>query len=345
MILQEKKKFIIILVFLFLLVGCSSNKTNNVKLETGYKLGTVVKIKIYDQEAKKLIKESFELLDEVENKMSSHIAESEINKINRQAGQQVVKVSADTYYVLKKALKYARLSQGVFDPTVGPLVRLWRIGTKEEQIPQEKELKKRLKLVDYSELKLKSEGRVFLTKEGMKLDVGGIAKGYAADKIIDYLKEKDVQSAYIDIGGNVSVLGSKPDNDFWQVGIQDPKKDRGKVLAAIGVKDKTIVTSGNYERYFMKNGKRYHHLLNPNTGYPARKDIISATVVTNNSLQADALSTAVYILGSKEGLSLINKLDDVEALLVTRNNRIYLTSGLKGQVEILAKNNYQVRGQ
>lgn len=335
--MKNKKLYILALIFVLSLTisSCSNNEVNSVT-KTSYKMGTVVKVKVYSSKAESIVKTALGLLDKLEEKLSAHIKSSEISKINEMAGKRAVKVSNDTYNVVSKAVEYAELSQGRFDPTIGPVVDLWGIGTKEQNIPNGKELGKKKKLVNYKQVRLYPEAKkVKLMKEGMKLDVGGIAKGYAADKVIDLFKEKGVPKAFISLGGNVSVLGTKADGSAWKVGIQDPKEGRGKVMASVELKNKTVVTSGNYERYFMKNGVRYHHILNPNTGRPARNGVISSTIVADSSFDADALSTVVYIMGVKEGLKLINDLADVQALIVTENNKVYATSEIKDKVNLL----------
>jgi thiamine biosynthesis lipoprotein len=341
--LKSRGITIIILVLLVsVLASCTTADKDKFELKTGYKMGTVFKVKIHGPQAEKLAEESFAIIDEIENKMSSNLVDSEINKINRAAGKQKVKVSATTYEVLSKALEYAELSGGSFDPSIAPLVELWGIGTEKEQVPTQKKIKEKSKLIDYKQVQLLDNNNILLSRAGMKLDVGGIAKGYAADKVIAYLQKNNVQSAFIDIGGNVSVLGTKPDNELWTVGIQDPKQERGQVVATIDVADKTIVTSGNYERYFTRGGTRYHHILDPETGYPAKKGIISASIITEKSFDADALSTAVYILGKEEGLALVNSLEDVEAMIITDDNKIHLTSNIRDNVEILNNSDYEV---
>ena len=342
--MKNKKSYILALIFILSLtiISCSNNEVNSVT-KTSYKMGTVVKVKVYSSKADSIIKTTFGMLDKLEEKLSAHIESSEINKINEMAGRRAVKVSNDTYDVVSKAVEYAELSQGRFDPTIGPLVQLWGIGTKEQKIPSEKELAKKNKLVDYQKVELyPDKNKIKLLKEGMKLDVGGIAKGYAADKVINFLQEKGVQRAFISLGGNVSVLGTKADGSAWEVGIQDPKESRGNVMASVELKNKTVVTSGNYERYFMKNGVRYHHILNPNTGRPARKEIISSTIIADKSFDADALSTVVYILGVEKGLALVNDLEGVQALLVTENNTVHTTKGIKDKINLLKDNKYQM---
>lgn len=342
--MRSKKLYILGIVFVLILAGIFfyNNRTTS-KTKTSYKMGTVVKIKVYSSQADSVIGAAFGLLDKLEQELSSHIEDSEINNINARAGEKAVKVSDDTYQVISKALEYAKLSRGRFDPTIGPLVQLWGIGTENQKVPSDDLLKEKEKLVNYKQVRLyPEEKKIKLLKEGMKLDVGGIAKGYAADQVIELFKERKVKRAFISLGGNVSVLGTKADGSPWKVGIQDPKASRGKVMATIEVKNKTVVTSGNYERYFMKNGVRYHHILNPNTGRPAKNGIISATIVADNSFDADALSTVVYIMGVDQGLKLINELSNVQALVVTENNNIYFSKGLKDKVNLLKDKKYQI---
>ncbi|AGB41900.1 membrane-associated lipoprotein involved in thiamine biosynthesis [Halobacteroides halobius DSM 5150] len=342
------RKYILVIMIMTMVgfIGCTEREQGmKSSLKTDYMMGTIVKMKVYASQPEKIIKKSFKIMDNLEQKMSLNIKGSEVKEINKLAGQKAVKISDATYQVIKKGLEYAKLSQGAFDPTIGPLVELWGIGTKEAQIPTQKEIANKLKLVDYSKLKLvPQKKKVLLTKDNMKLNLGANAKGYAADKVVQFWKAKGVKSGFISLGGNVSVLGTKPDGSLWKVGIQDPKEPRGNVMAIVEVKGKTVVTSGNYERYFMKDGVRYHHILNPKTGRPTRKRIISATIVTDNlsSLDADTLSTTVYVLGVKKGLELINKLPGVGALVITRNNKVYMTANLKDEVKIIKKDKYKV---
>lgn len=320
-----------------LLVACTSENNSNQKasINTDYKMDTLVKIKMYSEQEEKIIDKVWQRLDELEQKMSQE-AGSEIDKINQAAGKEPVEVSRETYRVIKTGIKYAKLSEGALDPTIAPLVQLWGIGSDNPQVPSAAKINKKLTLVDYKGVKLyPDERKVFLTKKGMKLDVGGIAKGYAADEVVELLKEKGVKSGYISLGGNVSVLGTKPDGSVWTVGIQDPHQPRGEVMAGIELTDKTVVTSGNYERYFKEDGVRYHHILNPETGYPAQQGIISSTIIADNSIDADALSTAVYVLGVEKGLQLIENLSEVEAVVVTKDNKVYMTSNLKNQIDLL----------
>ncbi|WP_018249694.1 FAD:protein FMN transferase [Orenia marismortui] len=342
---KEKKCIIFCLLIMSIgLLGCSAKNTKNSTFKSDYKMGTIVQLKVYGKGVNAIVKSSFNLIDELEQEMSLNIEDSEINQVNKFAGIKGVNVSHDTYQVINKALNYAKLSQGYFDPTIGPVVKLWGIGSENQRVPSKDELADKLKLVDYQLVKLNPETQnISLTREGMILDVGGIAKGYAADEVIELLKSQGIKSAYISLGGNVSVLGTKPDGSNWKVGIQDPKaKNRGEILGIVKVKNKTVVTSGNYERYFIEDGVRYHHILNPQTGYPARNGVISATIIAESSFDADALSTAVYILGVRKGMELISQLDGVEVILVTEENEIYITDNLKKKFEITKDDKYKL---
>ncbi len=331
------------MVFLILLVltfsGCSKEKTSEVISETIYALGTVIDIQIYDEnvdKAKKAIQESIERITEIENKMSVNKDISEVILINENAGENPVQVSEDTFYVLKKAKEYSKLSNGAFDLTIEPIVKLWGIGTEDARVPEKEEITSLLNLVNYEDLKLdESTNKVQLNKKGQAIDLGGIAKGYAGDEIKRILLENDINTAFINLGGNVVTLGTKVDGSSWRIGIQNPLGDRGNYIAVLEVVDKTVVTSGNYERYFIEDGKRYHHIINPKTGYPAEEGIISSTIVTDKSIDADALSTSVYVLGLEKGMELIESLDNVDAVIITEDKNVYITEGLKETFNIV----------
>ncbi|GAB6138392.1 FAD:protein FMN transferase [Halanaerobaculum tunisiense] len=340
---------VLVVILVVMVVGCTgednTSQQGNTKssVQSDYLMGTKVRMKAYHSAPGQVLKDSFSIVEDLEAKMSSSITDSEVNQVNQAAGQKKVQVSADTYQVIKKSLEYAQLTAGSFDPTIGPLVDLWGIGTENAQVPTDKQIKDRLSGVDYKQVELfPANKQVFLKQPDMKLDVGGIAKGYAADQVIDLWQKQGVESGFISLGGNVSVLGAKPDGSPWKVGIQDPKEPRGNVMATVEVRDKTVVTSGNYERYFVEDGVRYHHILNPQTGRPAKKGIISSTIITDNSFDADTLATAVYVLGVKEALKLIRDLPEIEALLINQDKEVYLTSGLEDKVSINQDKKYEI---
>lgn len=343
-----KKRYIVILLIVVMMIiftACQNKRGNGTQQKdaTTFLMGTVVQMRVYGSNAQEVIDNSFDRLREIENEMSTTIASSEISKINSHPGENV-KVNDDTYMVIKKAVEYANLTNGRFDPTVGPLVKLWGIGTEDARVPAEDEIKEALKLINYQWIDL-DDGQmtVMLKKQGMSLDLGAIAKGYAADEVKKIVKDSRVESAYVNLGGNVLVIGEKPDGTPWKIGIQDPRYNRGNVMASIDVRDKTLVTSGNYERYFEKDGVIYHHILDPDTGYPTDSGLLSCTIVTTDSFDADALSTSVFILGPAKGLELIEEIDDVEVILITKDLGIILSSGIEDEVDIL-NDDFQLNG-
>lgn len=347
------KKFLIAVIILIVIIGgmyfignsnqntqtnrpeLTGNNNNEITKSDGseFLMDTLVRLRIHDEQPEQILDETFNKFRYLENKFSKTISESDVNKINSNAGEKAVEVSDDTYKLLKEAYQFAEKTDGAFDPTIGPLVSLWGIGTEDQQVPTEEEIQNTLKKVDYKKLEIKDGNKVFLSEEGMSIDLGAIAKGYAADYVLNYFKEKDVDSAFINMGGNISVHRNKIDGTLWNIGIQDPDQTRGSIIAAVEGEDMSVVTSGNYERYFTKDGVRYHHIINPETGYPARKGIISSTVISNNSSYADALSTSFYILGIERSFDIAKSMDDINIVLVTDDNKAYVSEKLKDRIK------------
>lgn len=308
---------------------------------TEFLMGTIVTVKAYGPGAKPAIDEAFARLHDIEDKMSVNIEKSEVSRINASAGRAAVRVSDDVFYVIKKALDYAALTGGSFDPAIGPLVDLWGIGTDHAKIPAQSQIKAALRLANYQNISLDPETRsVMLKLPGMKLDLGGIVKGYAADEVARIFRKHGVKSAYVDLGGNVSVVGNKPDGRPWRVAIQDPRGQRGSYVGVIEARDMTLVTSGDYERYFEANGKRYHHILSPVTGWPAQSGLMSVTIIGRSSIDADALSTGVFVLGPERGMRLIESLKGIEAVLITKDRHMLVSSGLAGLISEVSKEYY-----
>lgn len=325
-----------IIVFIMIYIFSTRKYEKQEVVKNSYALGTLINLKAYGNNAQKAIDEALERLNDIDDKMSAFKENSEISKITLVAGRSMEFVSDDTYFVVKKAIEYSRILEGTFDPTIRPLVKLWSIGTKEERIPEEAEIKEVKNLVNYKDVILdESNKSIMLKQKDQALDVGGIAKGFAADEVRDIFIQNKIKSALIDLGGNIFALGSKEHNKPWKVGIQNPFKPRGESIAVLSIKNKSVVTSGNYERYFMKYGKRFHHIINPRTGYPSESQIISATIISDNSIDGDGLSTGIYILGVDKSLSIIEAIEDVDAILVTEDKNVYVTSGAKNIVELI----------
>lgn len=326
------------LVAALAVAGCRiSGSKPTASVRTGFALGTLVQVRAYahGEEASKAVDEAFARIEEIEALMSANVPSSDVAKLNREAGGLPTAVADDTLYVVKKAKEYGDLSHGKFDAAIGPLVRMWGIGTDHARVPSPGEIAAAKRLVNYGEVEVdESAGTARLPKAGMALDLGAIAKGFAADEAAEALVEHGVKSAFIDLGGNILVVGSRPDGSPWRVGIQDPWKERGATFAVLPVRDMAVVSSGTYERFFEQDGTRYHHIIDPDTGYPAETGIVSATIVARHAVDADALSTTVFLLGPSDGMSLVTHLTGVEAVIVTEDRQVIVSPGLRGVIEI-----------
>ncbi len=334
--------FFICLSLVFV-TGCRRDRKEDYeKVEkTGYFMGTVITLKMYTHDAEKgerVAEKAFERIKEIETLMSANIQDSDVGRVNGEAGTRWVKVHEDTLEVIKRGIYYGELSGGLFDITVGPLVKLWGIGTENPRVPSSGELEDAVKLIDYRDIGIKEEdGQVMLKNPGMMIDLGGIAKGYAADEVKNVMLSEGIDHAIINLGGNVLTVGGKYDGGYWKIGVQDPDAPTGSPMGTVKVKDRAVVTSGDYERYFEKDGKRYHHILNPATGYPENNGLKGVTIVTPVSFDADALSTTVFLMGLDKGMELVENLEDVEAVFITGDKRVFVSSGLKESFEILDK--------
>jgi len=323
--------------------------------DTQIKMGTVMTIKAYGDKAKEAVVNAFKRVDEIEQLTSTNISSSEVAKINEAAGKEYISVHPDVFYIIKKSIEYSKISNGSFDITVGPIVKLWNFGTEEARVPSTWEINEKLPLIGYEKIRLnESKLSVKLENEGMAIDLGGIAKGYAADEIMDILKEHGIRYALINLGGStIYTLGSKPGGENWSVGIQHPRKDRGEgYLGIVMASNKAIATSGDYQRYIMKNGKRYHHILDPLTGYPSESGIMSDTIVLegdrvqNPSMFGDALSTAVFVLGPLDGLRLIEGIEGVECIITLSDFSLIASSGMRDKIKSISKEfRYDAQGR
>jgi len=264
----------------------------------------------------------------LENMLSRFVRDSEVSRINRFAGNACTTVSSETYEVLSGAVRMSEISGGLFDITITPLLDLWDY-KHSSRVPEEAEIQKALAFVNFRDLILDSkEKTAALRKKGQSIDLGGIGKGYAGDRCIQILRDNGISSAFVNIGGNVSTLGNKPDGSPWIVGIRHPRQENS-LLGAVRVTGKAVVTSGDYERYFVDpDGNRRHHILNPVTGYPADSGLISVSVVCDSAVVADALSTAVFAGGIEKGPEYLAHFPGAEAILVDRLQRVYITKGI-----------------
>ncbi|MBQ9538572.1 MAG: FAD:protein FMN transferase, partial [Treponema sp.] len=279
--------------------GGSKSSSRSLPAQSWEILGTVCSVNAFEDGGEKLYGEIRARLQEIDEAFSANRTSSDVSCVNSAAGKNAVSVRDGVFFVIKTALSFAERSGGVFDPTIGPLVKLWGIGTDHQKVPSQEEIDAALALVDWRKVSLEESGRsVFLEDEGMALDLGGIAKGYAADELVCILKARQVSRAIIDLGGNVYVYGSKKDGSKWKVGIKNPLDGGQSVASVLELGDGlSVVTSGNYERYFISEGKRYHHIIDPKTGFPGGGNVASATIVSSSSMEADAMSTTAFLMG------------------------------------------------
>lgn len=343
---QRKISIIIICVLALILSSCSANPTTQTPVPTpsdkaqpvsksDFLLGTVVEITLYDKQDEAIIDKAFARISEIEKKMTINNAEtSEIIALNNASGIKPVKVSPDTFDVLERGRYYSEATKGRFDITVGSIVKLWNIGTENAAVPDPTVLEQKRELINYNKLILDRKNlTAYLEDKGMQVDLGAIAKGYAADEVAKVLVANGVKHAIINLGGNVLTVGGNMQDKPWKIGIQDPFNPRGDYIGIVTVQDETVVTSGTYERYFEKDGKKYHHILDPRTGYPADNDIASVSVITKKSVDGDGNSTSLLLLGLNEGLKFVEQ-EGFDAIFITYDKKVYVTPNIKDRFTI-----------
>ncbi|WP_163192550.1 FAD:protein FMN transferase [Clostridium thermarum] len=331
--MKRKMAYIMICIVLIMsFTGCA--KKDELVSDTALMMDTVIQIKAYGPKAEKAIKTAFKRIEEIEKLASATIDTSDISKINQAAGKDYVKVHPDIVKMIKTAVHYSELSDGAFDITVGPLIKLWNIGSGGDKVPLEADIEALMPLVGYKNIRInEEESSVKLMQEGMSIDLGGIAKGFAADEIIKIFNDMGVDRALIVLGGSsIYAIGEKPENKSWTVQIQHPRKGRNEsYLGIISLKDQALTTSGDYERYFIVGDKRYHHILNPYTGYPTDNGIMSVSINVDSSIPdcnmiADILTKTVFVSGIEKGFEFIDGIKGVSAMAVTTDYEIYKSS-------------------
>ncbi len=319
---------------LILLAGCGSSNFSPVST-TEFYLGTTCTVTLYEPSPDETVRKVFSRIGEIHDRMTLGSDSSELVAVNRAAGDHPVRVSEDTFEVVREGLAYSGLSGGAFDITIAPLVKLWGIGSDNARVPEPGEIASVLPLVDYRDVSLDESGRsIFLSRSGMGIDLGAIAKGYAADEAVRILKEAGVGSAIVDFGGNIYTVGEKPDGSLWRIGIQNPFGSRGTYAGILKIPSRAVVTSGIYERFFIENDVRFHHILDTATGYPVDNPIASVSIVTGIAMDADALSTTVFSLGIEEGYRLVESLPDTEAIFITKDRKVITTPGIGDRLSI-----------
>ena len=293
-------------------------------------MGTVHTVTLFDAEGPEAASDARAYLLDLHRAWSCFKEDSLVSRINQAAGRQPVAVDEDTFEVLRQAKRYGRFTEGAFDVTVGPLADLWRRAMEERQLPGDEAVWQALALVNFANVTLDEEAHtVLLEKAGQRIDLGGIAKGYVADRIREYLEGRGVKHAILSFGGNIVAIGLKPDGSDWKVGIQDIDRPTCEYMLVSRNRGGSTVTSGIYERGFDLDGVRYHHILSPENGMPVQNELASVTIFSENSMEGDALSTTAFILGTEKGTALIDRLDGIEAVFISRNREVTYSSGAR----------------
>lgn len=342
-----EKVISVLLICIIIVLTCISCTSGNNKYyeKSNIVMDTTVTLSAYGANSKEAVEEGFKRLDEINEMASTSISSSDVYNINSASGMSYVKVHPEIIYMIETSIKYSELSDGAFDITLGPIINLWRIGTEKERLPFDEEIKEKLPLVGYKKISINEEdSSVMLKDQGMAIDLGGVAKGFAADEVLKIYKKYNIEKGLINLGAStIYALGKNKNNKQWSVGIKHPRSDDPKeYMGIIKLSNEALSTSGDYERYFIKENKRYHHIINPQTGYPVDNGVISDTIVVeddvlDNCMLSDILSTAVFVLGQEKGLKLINNLKGVSCEVITSDYNVYTSAGFRDRISDLNK--------
>ncbi len=336
-------RFVVAAVLLLFIFSCSPRDRKNQPVEKSrFLLDTLVRISVYDKcsvkKAGSAIDRAFDLMQELEAKTSIHVDTSEVKRIVQKAGRNAVKISEETFLLLEHSVEISRQTQGIFDVTIGPIKDLWGFLETSPRVPDPAEIRSLLSLVNYRDILFKDDS-VMLRSPLMEIDLGGIAKGYIIDRAVASLKKTGMRSGIVEAGGDLRIWGDHPYREMWKIGIKHPRGDGNDLIGVIQTKEISIATSGDYERYFIRDGKRYHHLIDPRTGYPATS-CVSVTIVTENATLADAYATAVFIMGPEQGMKFIEQTNEIEGvILFKQENRLQykVSKGIQNQIQMFQK--------
>ncbi len=336
--MKQCAALIIIAVTVIISAGCYSK--NDYAQKEPYKremfaLDTIISFTIYNGNAQEVSELSEELIKTLEKQLSVTDENSEINRMNN--ASEPVKVSQDTFNVMKTACEVYELSEGSLDPTIYPIVKLWGFTTGENRVPTSNEIQKTIPLVNASVIVLNESNLTITVPKKTELDLGAVAKGYISQKVKELMKENGVESAVLSFGGNIQTIGQK-NGEPWKIGVKYPFTQDSFIILDIG--ETAIITSATDQRYFTHDGKSYHHIIDPKNGYPVENGTLSVTVVCKDGTKADALSTALFVMGQKRAEEYWRKNGGFEYLLLDDNSNVYVTSGLKNKMKLSEEYDY-----
>ncbi|NSB15402.1 FAD:protein FMN transferase [Clostridium beijerinckii] len=302
-----------------------------------YLMGTKISLYIKGEAAEKLAEKACDMLINYEEVFSANSDNSQLAMLKRTAPLAPQEVDAELYELIKIGKKHSLCENTYLNIAIGPLIKLWRIGFKEAHVPEKEAIAKVLELLKPENIQLDDEKKtVYFLKKGIEIDLGAIAKGYFADKIMEFFKENGAVSAMVDMGGNVLVFGDSPSNGGdWNVGIQNPFLPRGNAVALVKIKDQSVVTSGIYERVFEKDGRKYHHIFDSKTGYPIESNIASLTIIADKSIDCDIYTTKLFGLDASSIIHRVNRIKGMGAVVITVDGKLAYTNNLKGRISPL----------
>jgi len=307
---------------------------------------TITVVTTSEEKAREAIEAGFGEIQKLDTLLNNFEPDSEISAISKKAGIKAVHVSKETLDLMQKTMGISEVTGGAFDPTIGPVYKLWKFSGRpaNPSMPHQDAIKNTLKLVDFKKIKIDVTGsEIYLQEKDMELDLGGIAKGYAADSAVEAIRAKGVRAALVAIAGDIRGYGLSTTGNPWKVGIQNPRPEDPDserpwedIFATLYLKDSAISTAGDYQRFFIKDGKRYHHIIDPKTGYPAESGLISVSVISPEGYISDGIDTSILILGAEKGMKLLESMG-IDAVLVDSQKRVFVTKNLKGKIVILNK--------
>lgn len=312
-----------VLLWVFcLFTGCGKATTNTEKKTTReiFAMDTIMQLTVYGEQGEEAMKDAVQLINRLDRLFSVTNAQSDIAKINASAGNPVT-VSEESYELIQQSKKYSEETEGAFDISIYPLVKAWGFTKEKQQVPTKEAREAAMKKIDYRKIQCLSDNKIQLEK-GMEIDLGAVAKGYLSQKIMELWKQRGVTSAILSLGGNVQTIGKKEDGSLFQVGITDPD-DGTSLFGAIQVEDKAVVTSGIYQRNFTEQGVLYHHIMDARTGMPAENDLASVTVITDEGSKADALATALFVMGEEKIKKYQKNHPDIQILLIRKDGTFW----------------------